>query len=155
MHHAQGLTRFTHHDVEPDIVVVQWEPSIRFTEEDAADILGYMRHLGVDGPRPLLVRPSGMTSICRAALKSFAQPGWVSRIAVTGRSLIDGLLLDLYNELYAPPFEVRHFDDERAALRWLRSPEEPRPSRTRTPAAIAMGTPAGGFGRRTDRFSGR
>ena len=122
MQDAEGMTRFTASEMAPDIVVVEWQPRIRFDDRDAADIIGHMRRLGTDGPRQLLVRPAGMTSISWGALRAFTQPGWVSRMAVTGRSLIDSFLLDIYIELYKPPYEVRHFDSEPAALWWLRSP---------------------------------
>lgn len=122
-HVPQGA-RFTPHHVPPDIVMVEWQPCVALTDGDAEHIMGFMRSAGT-APRPLLVHPQDMRSISRNALAAFAETGWVSRMAVTGRSLIDGFLLEIYDELYRPPYEVRHFEVDAAALAWLRSPDTP------------------------------
>ena len=120
MTHPVQQPRFRPSRLPEGIVLVEWEPRIRFTDEDAAAVMSYVR--GLDArPLPMLVRPQGMLTISRGALDAFAGTRWVSAMAVTGRSLIDGFLLGIYHEVYRPRFPVRHFDEESRAIRWLRA----------------------------------
>lgn len=111
--------RFTAEYDDGCIVRIFWSPAIVL---DATDTRAVAGELARELPRRsahVLMLLNGMTSLSQDALAHFATRVPLSAIALVGPSVLDETLIELYLEIYRPPFPVGYFELERAARAWL------------------------------------
>lgn len=117
-----GLERRFSVTVEQEnLVCVEWAPTIVLRHIDGALLSQDIRR-ALPGQRVhLLMLLNDMTSLSRDVLAYFAKHVQLSAVALVGPSILDQPLVDLYLEVYEPPFPVGYFATEAPARSWLRS----------------------------------
>lgn len=111
--------RFTVDGEGGTIVRVHWSPSIILADSDGRSLTSALNR-ELPGQRAhLLMFLNGMTSLSQEALSYMAKRAQLSAIALVGPSVLDEKLVDLYLELYAPPFTLSYFELESEARAWL------------------------------------
>lgn len=111
--------RFTASVEDDALVQVQWAPAIVLRDADGASLTAEIRRL-LPGLRvPLLMFLNGMTSLSQDALAYFAKHAQLSAVALVGPSVLDQALVELYVEVYKPPYPVGYFEREDPARAWL------------------------------------
>lgn len=99
-----------HHDITA--------PLARLAVARAAELAGDHRY-------PLLVSLIGIHRISRATYAEWAAQTAANRVALLGRTPVDRVIADFAIGLTDLPLPVRYFEDESAALQWLRNPPHP------------------------------
>lgn len=111
--------RFTVESEAGTLVRVRWSPAIVLRASDGRSLTTGL-DLALAGRRAhLLMFLNGMASLSQDALTYFAKRASLSAVALVGPSVLDPALIDLYLEVYEPPFPVAYFDAETAARSWL------------------------------------
>lgn len=111
--------RFTVDGEGGTLVRICWSPAIVLADSDGHSLTSAL-NLALPGQRAhLLMFLNGMVSLSHPALSYFAKRAPVSAIALVGPSVLDQKLVDLYLELYEPPFAVAYFELDVAARLWL------------------------------------
>jgi hypothetical protein len=101
------------------VVSARWAPGIVLRDTDGASLTDELRAT-MPGQRVHLVMfLNGMVSLSQDALAFFARRAPLSAVALVGPSVLDQALIELYLEVYAPPFPVGYFDGEPEARSWL------------------------------------
>ncbi|WP_104118942.1 hypothetical protein [Arthrobacter sp. B1805] len=101
------------------LVLVQWAPAIVLRDSDGASLTAEVQ-LHRPGHRVhLLMFLNGMTSLSQDALAYFAKRAPLSAVALVGPSILDQPLIELYVEVYHPPYPVEYFEREGPARDWL------------------------------------
>lgn len=101
------------------LVCVVWSPAIILHDSDGAVLTAGIRE-ALPGRRVhLLMYLNGMVSLSQDALAYFARRAPLSAVALVGPSVLDQPLIELYLEVYRPPFPVAYFEQGRAARRWI------------------------------------
>ena len=104
---------------EKSLLQVHWAPSLVLHDSDG-DLLTAQIVRAVPGRRVhLLMFLNGMTALSQDALSYFARRAPLSAVALVGPSVLDQPLVELYLEVYRPPFPVGYFDHGAAARAWL------------------------------------
>lgn len=102
-----------HHDITA--------PLARAAVARAAELAGDRRY-------PLLVSLIGIHRISRATYAEWAAQTAASRVALLGRTPVDRVIADFAIGLTDLPLPTKYFEDEAAALQWLRNPVHPSDS---------------------------
>lgn len=114
-----GNTRFSIAVEEGGIVCVRWAPSIVLHDSDGKLLTARIREALPDRRVRLLMSLNGMSSLSQNALAYFARHAPLSAVSLVGPSILDQPLIELYLELYRPPFTIAYFDLEEPARSWL------------------------------------
>lgn len=106
--------------VEGDrFVTVRWARGIVLRDADGALLTQDIRAT-LPGRRVHLVMfLNGMVSLSQDALAFFARRAPLSAVALVGPSVLDQPLVELYLEVYAPPYPVGYFDTAPEARAWI------------------------------------
>ncbi|WP_298254113.1 hypothetical protein [uncultured Arthrobacter sp.] len=106
---------------QENLVRVEWAPTIVLRHIDGALLTGEIRRVQPRRRVHLLMLLNEMTSLRQDVLAYFAKHVQLSAVALVGPSVLDQPLVDLYLEVYEPPFPVGYFATEAPARSWLRS----------------------------------
>ena len=116
---ASQERRFTVQREGGSLVRIHWSPAIVLDEADAHALTVELGR-ALPGGRPrVLMFLNGMTSLSHDALAHIAKRVPLSAISLVGPSVLDETLVELYLEIYEPPFAVGYFELEAAARAWL------------------------------------
>lgn len=100
-------------------VTTRWAPNIVLHDSDGELLTEELRAAFPDSRVHLLMLLNGMTSISQDALAYFAKHAPLAAVGLVGPSVLDQALIELYMELYQPPFPVGYFEHEAPARSWL------------------------------------
>ncbi len=116
---AQDNPRFTVELEQGTLVRVCWEPRIVMVGSDGALLTAEIDR-SLPGRRVhLLMLLNGMTALSQTALAYFADRAPLSAVGLVGPSVLDQPLIELYLEVYRPPFPMSYFDHEHETRAWL------------------------------------
>ncbi len=111
--------RYTVTVEQETLVRVQWAPAIVLHHSDGARLTDEIER-ALPGRRiHLLMLMNDMASVRQDALAYFAKRAPLSAAALVGPSVLDQPLIELYLEVYKPPFPVSYFVTEATARSWL------------------------------------
>ncbi|THJ66510.1 hypothetical protein E8P82_08635 [Arthrobacter echini] len=112
-------SRYTVTVEQGTLVRVTWAPAIVLHHSDGALLTADIESALPRRRVHLLMLLNGMASLSQAALAYFAKRAPLSAVALVGPSVLDQPLIELYVELYQPPFPVGYFETEATASSWL------------------------------------
>lgn len=116
---ASQERRFTARCEGGSLIRILWSPAIVFDETDAHALTAELVR-ALPGRRPhVLMFLNGMVSLSQDALAHMARRVPLSAISLVGPSVVDESLVELYLEIYRPPFPVGYFELEVAGRAWL------------------------------------
>lgn len=111
--------RFSVQLEENGLVSVRWEPRIVLRDADGEQLTAQLRS-ALPGLRVhLLMFLNGMESLSQDSLAYFARRAPLSAVALVAPSVLDQALIELYLEVYRPPYPVGYFQDGASARAWL------------------------------------
>ncbi|MFC3300220.1 hypothetical protein FJV46_07010 [Arthrobacter agilis] len=116
---ATAHARFSVTVDDAHLLRVRWQPRIVLRDCDGEVLTAAIRE-ALPGRRVhLMMFLNGMESLSQDALAFFARKAPLSAVALIGPSVLDEALIELYLEVYLPPFPVAYFDHEDDAGDWL------------------------------------
>lgn len=116
---AQDDPRFTVELEQGTLVRVCWAPGIVMVGSDGALLTAEIDRSLAGRRVHLLMLLNGMTALSQNALAYFADRAPLSAVGLVGPSVLDQPLIELYLEVYRPPFPLSYFDQEHAERVWL------------------------------------
>lgn len=116
---ASQERRFTAEREGDSLVHVSWSAAIVLDETDARSLTVELTRALPGRRAHLLMSLNGMAALDQDALAHFAKRVPLSAVALVGPSVLDEPLIELYYEIYRPPFPVGYFELEPAARAWL------------------------------------
>ena len=101
------------------VIHLRWTEGLYIDEQIARSAIRSVDELNGLEHRPLQVRIIGTAGITRQARIAFSEPCSVSRVALLGRSPVEGVMANFILRVKAPAVPTRYFTSEVEARRWL------------------------------------